>query len=456
MLKRFGQAMKTAFDTTAIKEAMAEGQRQGAVMPNARPELATALPQMRTAPIPAAEAAALRAAARAPYRAPQAAPVQIDRFVVAGEDPALAAWVLARAGLVDRTHEVFGAYPAPVVLQPLQVVGGADGPPLSTRQAMMASPTRGLGLGPSKLPWVEWTVVHCAGPWVAGALAQAADAVAREGASGPPPGLELAEFRRGQNWFERPRTQPLPWDEDAAAFMLSGGGVDPSRCLGVYRVLEWGLYGPAGQRAMGVWPLGVRVLARSDAGTAAARSAMAKAAPVRYHAGDDLSVRVDLLDAGVMAFAPQRPWTDPPPTMTEYPRLPVDAEELLLAYLEIVGVVPVDCYGVSISVVEQQYAPVQAPTTDRASAASSVAIVLRDRDAYEHGRERFEDWLEQQVQFDLRVLRKGVDGIERWGNRAVKVGVFHQVGLGTYRDLGFGKGLDGDTYQYCAGERPVP
>jgi hypothetical protein len=278
VLKRIGQAFKTAFDPSVYQGAMAEATAIAAAMPNARPELLTALPATRTQPVAAADAAAMRAQARAPYRAPHAAPVQVDRFVVAGEDPALAAWVLVRAGLADRAHEVFGAYPSPVVLWPAQVVGGMDGPRLTDRQVLTAG-TSGVSLGPFRLPYVEWTVVHCAGPWVGGALAQAADAVQREGVHGPPPGVELADLRRGEHWFDRPRTQPLPWDEDVAAFLLSGGGVDPSRCLGAFRLLEWGRYGPNGRRAVGVWPVGVRVLARSDAGVAAAPAAMAPAAP---------------------------------------------------------------------------------------------------------------------------------------------------------------------------------
>lgn len=431
MLRRFAAATRAALSPSAIRAAMADGMEMGrtmgAVMPNGR-QVHQARRPPAEAPVPEAEAAVARAAARTPYRALGPA-VAIDRFVAPAGDAGLA--VLSLAGVAERTHEVWGCSPSAAVVQPSALPPDA--------------------LGPIALPWVEWTVVHAAGPALTTALAEAAAAVTAGG--GAPSYVDVVQLDRAARWLDRPRSDPLPWDEDLAALVVRD--VDPAWCLGVHRVLSWGAFGPPGQRSVMVEPTGVRVLGRADAGLRAGRAALVGAAPVRSLAADaDGPVRVAVLDPSLRPLLEPYPWTAPPPVVTTHPDLPVDADELLVAYLEIVGIDPGDTYGVALTVREQQSATVAADAGDRGDAASLVTVVHRDREAYAEGRERFARWSAEAVGTTLVDQREPVDAVQRWGNRALKVKNVDTMGLGTFRDQGVGQAQDVAFYPYCAGPRP--
>jgi len=202
----------------------------------------------------------------------------------------------------------------------------------------------------------------------------------------------------------------------------------------------------------------VRVLGRADAGLRDARAALARSAPLRCLAAeaDGWPVRVEVLDPTLRTVTERHPWTEPPPEATAYPDLPADADELLTAYLEIVGVDPGDCYGATTSIRDQQSAPVLAGDPERASAASVVTLVYRDRDVYAEGRARFARWSAEETGTTFVDEREAVDGIERWGNRALKVKNVDTMGLGTFREHGVGQAQDMAFYPYCAGPRPSP
>jgi hypothetical protein len=310
-------------------------------------------------------------------------------------------------------------------------------------------------LGLTTFPWVEWTVVHACGPALSAELAAAATSPSSAGDSY----VAAVRFDRTESWIDRPRSDPLPFDEDLAALVaVQGAGVDPAYCLGAHRILDWGVFGPPNQRSVMVEPSGLRLLGRNDAGLREARSALARAAPVRFTASDSdgLPVRVEVLDASLRPLLETRPWTSSSPT-TAYGDLPYDADELLTAYLAIVGVDPGDCYGVSTSIREQQSGMVTSGSDpERGDAASIATIVYRDRDAYEDGRERFAVWGRDECGTAFVDQREAVDAIQRWGNRALKVKNIDTMGLGTFRDHKVGQAQDQAFYPYCAGPRPTP
>lgn len=434
--------MRTALNPATIKAAMEAGMAAGAVMPNVR-EVHQGRRVAPRPPVPEATAATARAAARHHHRDPGAPPVTVDRFVVPGRDPYAGLAVLSAAGVAGHAHEVWGCFPSAAVVRPAALVDGRLGLPVGT-------------LGPTTFPWVEWTVVHAAGPALAAELAGAAAAVT---AGGPAPSyVDLVQLDRAESWISRPRADALPFDEDLAALLAVRANVDPARCLGVHRVLDWGVFGPPQQRSVMVEPTGLWVLGRADAGLRDARAALAGAAPLRCSPDDveDLPVRVEVLDAALRAVSESRAWTDDPGRDTAYPDLPLDADELLTAYLEIVGVDPIDCYGVSTSVHQQQSAPVVVGDPERATVASVATVVYRDRDAYEDGRERFARWSREEAGTTFVDEREAVAALERWGNRALKAKNLDTMGLGTFRDQDVGQGQDVQFYPYCAGPTPRP
>ena len=179
-------------------------------------------------------------------------------------------------------------------------------------------------------------------------------------------------------------------------------------------------------------------------------------APTRFGADDDLSVHVAGLDLSLRYQFEPWPWTQAPPAATAYPSLPGDTDELLLAYLEIVGVAPQDCYGVATTVREQQSGRVLPGEPVRGDAAGFVTVVHLDDDDYEAGRRRFADWCQLEVGGQLVDEREPVEAFVRWGVRAMKLKNIDTMGLGTYREHKVGQSMDVDFYPYCAGPRPRP
>jgi hypothetical protein len=165
---------------------------------------------------------------------------------------------------------------------------------------------------------------------------------------------------------------------------------------------------------------------------------------------------VVVLDASLRALLDGVDWTGTAPAATAYPSLPLDAEELLLAYIEIVGIHPQDCYGVATSIREQQTARVPPGEPTRGDAASVATLVHRDHDSYEDGRARFAEWCALEVGTRLVDEREAVDGVQRWGAKAVKLKNLDTLGLGDYRQHGVGDAVDTAFYPYCAGPAPRP
>ena len=170
--------------------------------------------------------------------------------------------------------------------------------------------------------------------------------------------------------------------------------------------------------------------------------------------GSEMCIRDS--DWTTFALAGQPIWTTPPQPVTRFPQLPARPEELLVSYLEIVGLVPADVYGVSLSVREQQsgWLGPAAATAERGQAASIVSVAYRDRDAYAAGRARFEQYRAAHLAVPLGVDRDHMGRLERAAIGGIKAGVRQQMGRDAFDELLGDEAYDADMFPYLAGPLP--
>ena len=150
-------------------------------------------------------------------------------------------------------------------------------------------------------------------------------------------------------------------------------------------------------------------------------------APLALAARPVLPFHVEILDWEAVAawVSPDR--HGPPRTPSPLPHLPSRWEELMTAYLEIVGVRPEDCYGVQVTraASEQGLAdlslasarknfrgPPKLPSADgterqRLHAAELVVVAYRDRAEYQDGRARWRAYQDEvlRARLDHRTRR---------------------------------------------------
>lgn len=307
-----------------------------------------------------------RDAARVPYLSPGRVPARVTRIATDARDQwADVCRVLAETGLAARPDRVFGVYRVPD-----HIDGRA---------------------GLQRI--VEWDIVHAAdhGP----------------GGPTPPPGV--VRFDAGEPWVARGVGERRPLDEDLAIAVLARVGIGPERCLGIARDLR--------TREISAKPGGgtheilasVTGVAAFVPGDAVERVRSAAVAPVAVPAGDPPGCRIAVLDWWAIHRAVQparRRWA---PLPSPVPHLPRSAPELLLAYLDIVGIDPADCYGVdvtyddpttlgardprgkwmqSVSAGDEVICADGTPRT-RWAGGADIVIAYRDDPRYEEGRARF-------------------------------------------------------------------
>ena len=160
-------------------------------------------------------------------------------------------------------------------------------------------------------------------------------------------------------------------------------------------------------------------------GARRARSA-SRGAPWRLPEGPPAGVVVDVLqwDAIAQAVHPVRQQRAPLPS--PFPYLPLTPQELLPAYLEIVGLAPADAYAAQVthdrpfdligrtslkSGVRRTGGGPDLPCADgkprkRMAGGHHVVVAYRDRPEYAEGRARFDAYAETELQ---AYLRRGVD-----------------------------------------------
>lgn len=229
--------------------------------------------------------------------------------------------------------------------------------------------------------YVEWEIVH-----TPGALTQAPTSVA------------TAALSRTAHLVQRAPGEPSVLDEDVMGAALAGR--PPDDCFGLTRLLtvrgvddedgiSWHSH-VEGALLIGRTPLGDAFLAGAP---------HAQLAPSPFH--------LEILDWEAVA-AWVAPWRwGPPRTPSPLPHLPSSPQELLTAYLEVVGVHSADCYGVqitrsreglvtdlSIASFRKNFSRPKLPCADgeprqRLQTAEQVVLAYRDRDIYRAGRERW-------------------------------------------------------------------
>jgi hypothetical protein len=323
----------------------------------------------------ATQAAAERAArdtARAPYLAPEPAPVAFARLATRGKTQVEeVASYLASSGLAARPDLVYGVYRVPDHIHPGSLRGERGG-------------------------MIEWDIIHAATE----ALPPARSAPS------------VAAFTGTDRWVARRVGEPSVLDEDLALAYLDQAGIGPEQCLGIARHLSIRNHG-GGDDGIGITlslVTGVNVLQPAGAGATALEHLRA-ARPLELPAGSPAGVHVEVLNWRDIARAvhpeKQKPFAVPSP----FPYLPSTAQELVRAYLEIVGVRPADCY--SAQVTEDRPRDIRAtgsklgglvsystnvgekqPCADgkdrsRLAGGAVVVIAYRDRDDYAPGRERW-------------------------------------------------------------------
>jgi hypothetical protein len=160
---------------------------------------------------------------------------------------------------------------------------------------------------------------------------------------------------------------------------------------------------------------GVLLLTRPSAAVTRAQEEMMAEAPLALAARPVLPFHLEILDWEAVAawVAPDR--NGPPRCPSPLPHLPSSWQELMTAYLEVVGVRPEDAYGVQVtradtvrgladlslaSARKNLRAAPELPSADgtarrRLQAAEHVVLAYRDRAEYQDGRARWRTYQEE-------------------------------------------------------------
>ncbi len=326
-----------------------------------------------------------REEAREPYFAPDRRPVQFTRVPTRGGSQLQdVAAHLASTGLAARGDLVFGAYRVPDLISPARLVSQKRG-------------------------YAEWDVVHSP--------------------TGPlPPAAPPATFTLPAKdvWVARSPGQRSPLDEDLALDVLLRADIGPHAVVGIARDTVFEKTGGSGEegtsRIMG-GVRGVHLLVRAEAETAV-RAALAAPRPwaLAETAPEGVVVEVLQWDAIARMVHPvrQRRALLPSP----FPYLPLTPQELLLAYLDVVGLDPADCLSAQVThdlpmdlmdrtsaggflTIRTNMGGPDQPCADgkprkRMAGGHHVVVVYRDRPVYVEGRARWDAYSAEVLQADLR------------------------------------------------------
>jgi hypothetical protein len=313
---------------------------------------------------------------RAPFLAPDRSSVRITRVATRGKTQLREIGdYLGSSGLAGRPDLVYGAYRVPDLISP----------------SSFGSERGGI---------VEWDVVHAAGEELPRAEPPAARTLAAKDVL-----------------VARSPGEPAPLDEDLALHVLAGAGIGPEQTLAIARDVA------IGKRDSGDDNSDMRIEARvNGVHLLATRPIPAVGAPLDLPVGPPDGVVVDVLqwDAIAVAVHPVRQHRAPLPS--PFPYLPLTPQELLTAYLEVVGVSPADAYGVQVTHhqpfdlmgrtsakrgVRRTGGGPDLPSADgkprqRMAGGHHIVVVYRDAPAYVEGRARFDAYAEGELEAHLR------------------------------------------------------
>lgn len=334
---------------------------------------------------PAVQAAAelqARAEARAPYLAPQRGPIRVTRVPGhGGDDLTEVRELLASSGLSARPDLVFGIHRVP------------DHHPMSSL----------LG---RKRAYVEWDIVH-----------------ADVGPLPPGPVPEVVTLDAEERWVERAVGEPSVLDEDVALAYLASAGVGPERTLGIARRMEVrSLDADETSGSTMAIVTGVHVL-HTAPDARATLDAFGSTLPATIPFEGMAGVHVEVLNWRAVAEAVHPQSNRPAPIPSPFPYLPGSALELLVSYLEVVGIHPAHCFAAEV--VEDGPRRIDAVTSAgpftvrtnvgaeevcadgehrrRLHAGSLVVVAHLDAPAYEEGRARWAAYQREALQATLEL-----------------------------------------------------
>jgi hypothetical protein len=328
-----------------------------------------------------AEHHAARRAAREPFLGPSTPQVAFTRIPTRGgtQIEEVVAF-LRQSGLAARPDKVFGVYRVPDRISP------------------------GLTPQSEKGRVVEWEVVH--------------DPSAGGGAVGD----EVADawFPSDAQWVARRIGEPSVLDEDLATAYCLWAQVGPEQCLGMARfgnfiARQWDYSEDTGPITPQV--VGIHVFHRAGLGEGMVDK-MAQSAPIPLGPDHVRGVVTEVLNAGAVREAVHRRPQDPIPVPSPFPYLPATPQELLMMYLEVVGISPSDCYGAQVTIqhvreLSGRFGPAgstnlgpKQPCADgkdrmRLHGAEQVVVTYRDSPAYVEGRARWAAYQQQVLQAHL-------------------------------------------------------
>lgn len=314
---------------------------------------------------------------RVPYLAPARAPVHFTRIATGGTTSEVLAH-LAASGLAARPDLVYGVYRVPD-----RITSG--------------------WLGGEAI--VEWDVVHAAGA----PLPAAAEP-------------ELRYLDANRRLVDRAAGERAPLDEDVALDLLDRAGIGPERTLGIARATAIRLDSGDGDAATPrLWAAvhGVTILTADPVPVDDGPRTLADGPPAGTH--------LDVLHWEAIAAAVHPVRQQRAPLPSPFPYLPRTPQELLQAYLEIVGIAPRDAYAAQVTYdrpldllarssartgVRRTGGGPDLPCADgksrqRMAGGHQLVIAYRDTPAYADGRARFDAYAATELYADLR-LRLGL------------------------------------------------
>ncbi len=335
------------------------------------------------AQVAAAERAA-RDEAKAPFRAPAPAQVQISRIATRGRTQLAELLThLYEHGFAAHPESVFGVYRVP------DRISGPMTP--QSEQGRV----------------VEWDIVH--EPLPAGAQPDPTDAP-----------LVATSFRGDEQWVARHEGQPSVLDEDLALAYCLHAGIGPERCVGLARISEFrALQGGGDDGPDPIRSLVKGIVAIHPQGADGAFERMRAGAPLDLptDVAGPAGVHVEVLNWEAIGNAVHLKIMEPPPVPSPFPYLPATPQELLRAYLEIVGLRAADCYSAQATV-DDPRALVQGglfttnmgpkqPCADgqarmRTHGCQHVVLVYRETPDYAAGRARWDAYMAEVLQANLR------------------------------------------------------
>jgi hypothetical protein len=271
--------------------------------------------------------------------------------------------------LAGRPDLVFGAYRVPDVI--------------------------GVGtLGGQGSKVVEWDIVH-------GATATLPTA----------PAASATWFDGADTWVARSVGEPSVLDEELAIAFSATAGAGPERSLGIARLLDVSSRGgdDTGGSTTVIRVTGVEVIHPADVPGPQAHGHIDGLRPLDLPAEGPAGVRIEVLNWAAIASVVHPAHHKAVPIPSPFPYLPSTPQELIRAYLEVVGVHPAHCYSVAVTEDEPRsidgrgtkagfsYSTnvgEEQPCADgtvrrRLNGGSVVVIAYLDAEAYVTGRERW-------------------------------------------------------------------